>query len=116
MTTEPTPATDAALEKLWLHVLNRWEDDAAHVAFLENCRETGSLAQAATRYRGLAGNATYRERADRQLSAITALALAQLEAGRTPQPRRGPTSPRVALVLTLVLAVALFVLYFSVLD
>jgi hypothetical protein len=33
----------SALETLWKHVLDRWEEDAAHRAFLEHCQRNDLL-------------------------------------------------------------------------
>jgi hypothetical protein len=79
---------DSALETLWKNALDRWEDEAAHRAFLEYCRQRNQLVEAAVRYRGMKGDHARGPLAERKLTAITALALARLEGSRTPDPRR----------------------------
>lgn len=74
--------TDPALEALWKNVLNHWEQDKAHGAFLEHCQRTDQLLEAAVRYRGMAGDHQRGPVAQKRLTAITLLALAQLESGR----------------------------------
>jgi hypothetical protein len=80
--------SDSALETLWKNALERWEDEAAHRAFLEYCRQKNQLVEAAVRYRGMKGDHARGPLADRKLTAITAMALARLESARTPDPRR----------------------------
>lgn len=110
MTNRPTPETEQALEKLWLHVVDRWDDDAAHVAFLQNSQETGTLAHAASRYRELAQDPARTERVQRQLAAIMALAFASLEANKTRVVRpRVPSRQRALMVAFLVGATPLLV-------
>ena len=75
---------DAALETLWKHVLDRWDDEAAHRAFLEHCRLSDRLVEAAVRYRGMKGDHTRGAAAEKKLAAIAALALTRLEAERSP--------------------------------
>ena len=80
-----------SVEELWAAVLDRWTDEKAHGAFLEYCRRTENLAEAAKRYRieaGLVSGSAYRdaghaELAKKKLAAITVIALADLEAKRT---------------------------------
>jgi len=80
--------TDNALETLWKHALDHWDDDAAHRAFLEHCRQHDRLVEAAVRYRGMKGDHARGELAEKKLAAITALALARLENARTPDRRK----------------------------
>jgi len=80
--------SDAGLEILWKHVLDHWEDDAAHRAFLEHCRERERLVEAAVRYRGMKGDHARGPKAEQKLTAIAALALARLELSRTPDRRK----------------------------
>jgi hypothetical protein len=79
---------ETALETLWKHVLDHWDDEASHRAFLEHCREHDRLVEAAVRYRGMKGDRTRGELAQKKLTAITALAMARLEASRTREPKR----------------------------
>jgi hypothetical protein len=78
----------SALETLWKHVLDRWEEDAAHRAFLEHCQRNDLLVEAAVRYRGMQGDHARGPLAEQKLTAIRALALARLAASRTPERRR----------------------------
>lgn len=97
--TPPGPLSDPAVEALWRNVVERWEEDAAHHAFLQICRERGRLADAATRYRGMAGDPVRRELAQKRLTAITLLAFAELEASRSPHERPRILNVLVALLL-----------------
>jgi hypothetical protein len=80
--------SDAALELLWKHVLDHWDDAAAHRAFLEHCRERNRLVEAAVRYRGMKGDHVRGAKAQQQLTAISALALAHMVSSRTPDRRK----------------------------
>jgi hypothetical protein len=75
---------DPAIEALWKNVLDHWDEDKAHMAFLEHCREQGKLAEAAARYRGMAGDRDRGPEAEKRLKGVLALALAALETSRTP--------------------------------
>lgn len=77
-----------ALETLWKHVLDHWEDEAAHRAFLEHCSQANLLVEAAVRYRGMKGDHARGALAEQKLTTIRALALSRLAASRTPDPRR----------------------------
>ena len=78
----------SALETLWKHVLDHWEEEAAHRAFLEHCRQYNLLVEAAVRYRGMKGDHARGAAAEQKLTAIRALALSRLVASRTPERRR----------------------------
>ena len=79
---------DSALETLWKHALDHWDNDAAHRAFLEYCQKHGQLVEAAMRYRGMKGDHARGAVAETKLAAITALALARLETARSPDRRK----------------------------
>lgn len=81
--------SDPALEALWKNVLDNWEDDHSHGAFLEYCQKNGQLVEAAVRYRGMKGDRERGPVADKRLQGVAMLAMAQLEASRsgTEQPR-----------------------------
>jgi hypothetical protein len=81
---------DAAFEALWKNVLDHWDDDRAHGAFLEHCQHSDQLPEAAARYRGMKGDRERSAIADKKLAAVAIVALAKLEATRTKLPR----SPR----------------------
>ena len=74
---------DAGFEALWKHVLDHWDDDRTHGAFLEHCQLTGQLAEAAARYRGMKGDRERGPGAEKRLAGVAIVALAQLEATRT---------------------------------
>ncbi len=76
---------DAAFEALWKNVLDRWEDERAHGAFLEHCQVTDQLAEAAARYRGMKGDHERGAIAEKRLAGVAIVALAKLEATRAPR-------------------------------
>jgi hypothetical protein len=79
-----------ALETLWKHVLDHWQEEAAHAAFLEYCRQHDLLVEAAVRYRGMKGDHARGALAEQKLTTIRALALSRMAASRTPErPRSG---------------------------
>lgn len=80
---------DAAFEALWKSVLDRWDDERAHGAFIEYCQATDQLAEAAARYRGMKGDRDRSVIAEKRLAAITIIALAKMHASRTPPTRSG---------------------------
>ncbi len=80
---------DAALEALWKNVLDHWDEERAHGAFLELCQTTDQLAEAAARYRGMKGDRDRSAVAEKRLAGIAIVALAKLEATRSPAPRAG---------------------------
>lgn len=80
---------DAAFEALWKSVLDRWDDERAHGAFLEYCQATDQLAEAAARYRGMKGDRDRSVVADKRLAGITIVALAKLHATRSPSAPSG---------------------------
>jgi hypothetical protein len=75
--------TDAAFEALWKNVLDRWDDERAHGAFLEHCQITDQLAEAAARYRGMKGDRERGAVAEKRLAGVAIVALAKLEATRS---------------------------------
>ncbi len=95
---------DNALELLWKHALDHWDDEAAHRAFLEHCRQQGELVEAAVRYRGMKGDHARGALAEKKLGAITALALAELERARSPDRRKQGRALSYALIFFFVLA------------
>src|SRR5450432_628123 len=78
---------DAAFEALWKNVLDRWNEERAHGAFLEHCQATDQLAEAAARYRGMKGDSERGALAEKRLAGVAIVALAQLEATRSPRQR-----------------------------
>jgi hypothetical protein len=106
---------DPRLDELWQQVTATWGDDAAHAFFIEHCRATHQLGQAAARYREEARRGVaYREGAGRaetaqkRLHGVMALAMLELEATRTA--REEAPAMRAAVVIrwvTLLLSVAI---------
>jgi hypothetical protein len=92
-------SSDGNLEILWKHVLDHWDDEAAHRAFLEHCRHNDDLVEAAVRYRGMKGDRERGPVADKKLGAIAVLAMTKLEAHRTKERPRRSNAIGVALVL-----------------
>jgi hypothetical protein len=82
--------SDAAFEALWKNVLDHWDEDRAHGAFLEHSQRSDQLAEAAARYRGMKGDRDRSAMAQKQLAGLAIVALAKLEATRSqaPTPRR----------------------------
>ena len=78
---------DPALEALWKNVLDRWNDDRAHGAFLDHCQAADQLVEAAVRYRGMTGDRERSESARKRLQGVAILAMAKLEQARTPRDR-----------------------------
>ncbi len=94
---------DEAIDVLWNQVLERWDEEKRHQAFLQYCVERRALAEAARRYRVVAeipplteasareekDESPYRaaagnkEDAQRRLASIALLAVGALDAERT---------------------------------
>ena len=106
--------SDPAFEALWKHVVNHWEEEASHGAFLEHCQRTDQLAEAAARYRGMTGDRDRGPLARKRLQGVTILALAKLEASRTPRRQIKKLAAHVVL-LVLFSAVLLAILVHSAL-
>lgn len=96
-------AEDPLLEALWSKVLDDFDDDAAHLRFIEHCRSEGRLPEAARRYREhkerLGPSAPERAQVDKRLGAIALLAMAALDAHKSAKPGRHPLSLLVAAVV-----------------
>jgi hypothetical protein len=100
---------DGSFQILWQHVLDHWDEEAAHRALLAHAQITGQLAEAATRYRAESAKRDREDMAKRQLAAVTRLALMQLELSRSrPPPPRRRVAPWVPLVLLVAGVAALF--------
>jgi hypothetical protein len=82
---------DSTLELLWKHVVDHWDEDAAHAVFLQHCQATEQLAEAAARYAGMRGDRDRGEAAKKRLEAVTVLATSALIASRAAPPRRLPS-------------------------
>lgn len=90
-------APDAALELLWKNVLDNWDNEAAHHAFLDHCQRSEVLDEAAVRYRGMKGDRDRGPGADKRLTAVLMLAMSKLEVSR------GESKPKTTLATKLVL-------------
>ena len=75
-------STDPALEALWKHALDNWDNDSAHHAFLDHCARNAALDEAAVRYRGMKGDHERGPGADKRLNAVLLLAMSKLEVHR----------------------------------
>jgi hypothetical protein len=80
---------EPAFEALWKNVLDRWDEERAHGAFLEHCRATDQLAEAAARYRGMKGDRERGAVAEKRLAGVAIVALAKLESTRSRPHRSG---------------------------
>jgi hypothetical protein len=78
---------DPAFEALWKNVLDKWDEERAHGAFLEHCQATDQLAEAAARYRGMKGDRDRSAVAEKRLAGVAIVALAKLEATRSKLPQ-----------------------------
>lgn len=107
------PSTEGpAFEALWAHVLEHWQDDKAHLAFLEHCQAHDQLPPAAKRYRELGQSQEHQAQAARQLNAITLLALARLERERSgPIVAKRQAGRLVALIFLVAMATSLLIFY-----
>jgi hypothetical protein len=102
---------DAAFEALWKNVLDRWDDDRAHGAFLEHCQASDQLAEAAARYRGMKGDHERGAAAEKRLAGIAIVALAKLEATRTPPSASRSRTGALLVALAFGLGTALLLAY-----
>lgn len=96
--------TDPALEALWKRVLDDWEDERAHGAFIEYCQNNDELLEGAVRYRGMSGDHVRGESAEKRLKAIALLAIAGLESQRTPETPGVSDATRIVLVIFFIAA------------
>ena len=106
-----TTISDPALEALWKNVLDRWDDEKAHAAFLDHCQNADQLVEAAVRYRGMAGDRERGEAAEKRLQGVAVLAMAKLESTRTTEPR-GRSRVGSLLLIALFLAATILVLLY----
>jgi hypothetical protein len=76
---------DETLEILWKNVLDRWDDDETHRAFLQHCQMTEQLGEAAVRYAGMKRDGARGPSARERLETVAVLAAASLQASREPR-------------------------------
>ncbi len=98
------PLADPTLETLWKHVLDHWDNDRAHGAFLEHCQATDQLVEAAVRYRGMTGDRARGELANKRRKGVTRLARANRETPRTTPPPSRKTLGQLLLIAFFLLA------------
>lgn len=97
-------ADRAIIDALWTKVTEDFAASKPHQAFLEHCRQSDQLPEAARRYRQHKeqlddDDEVGRAEADKRLSAIALLAMAQLDANRST-----PQKSKLTQVLTLIMA------------
>ena len=81
----------AAFELLWSKVLESWDDDKVHTAFLELARATLRLPEAGARYRAIKENDPERAAvAEQKLAQLMVLALTMLQNARESFPKGPP--------------------------
>ncbi len=86
--TDPIPEPRDALDELWAHVEERWDDPKAHDLFVQSCFDRGRLDRAAARYKACTQDAQRFTVADKRLQAVVFLASQALE-----QDRSAPARP-----------------------
>lgn len=104
-------AADPALEALWKNVLDNWEHEAAHHAFLDHCQRHEALDEAAVRYRGMKGDRDRGPTAEKRLGAVLMLALAKLEVSRAEPKAASSTIGKLVLIAVFLLGSAFMLLY-----
>lgn len=103
--------TDPALEAMWKKVIDDWENDRAHEAFLRHCQSTDQLLEAAVRYRGMTGDRNRGPTAEKRLKGVAVLAMARLESQRTTHRRARRHAGRLVLILFFFSASVALLLY-----
>lgn len=84
-------APTAAFELLWSKVLEHWDDDKVHTAFLELARASMMLPEAGARYRAIKeGDPERAEVAEQKLGQLMVLALSMLQSARESFPTGPP--------------------------
>ena len=104
-------APDPVLEALWKNVLDNWDNDAAHHAFLDHCQRGEALDEAAVRYRGMKGDRDRGAAAEKRLGAVLILAMSKLEVSRAEPKAASSTVTKLLLIAFFLLGSALVFLY-----
>jgi hypothetical protein len=104
-------APDPALEALWKNVLDNWDHDAAHHAFLDYCQSHETLDEAAARYRGMKGDRDRGGGAEERLTAVLMLAMSKLEISRSEPKAASSTLSKFVLILFFMLGSLLVLTY-----
>jgi hypothetical protein len=102
-------APDPTLDALWKNVLDHWDKDAAHHAFLDYCQSHEALDEAAVRYGGMKGDRDRGPGAEKRLTAVLMLAMSKLEVSRS-EPKAASRSWSLLLLILVFLAGSLVVL------
>lgn len=101
---------DPALEALWKNVLDHWDNDAAHHAFLDHCQRHDALDEAAVRYRGMKGDHERGPGAEKRLGAVLMLAMSKLEVTRA-EPKAASSVLKLLLITFFLLGSAVVFMY-----
>ena len=104
--------SEPVVEALWKNVVDDWDNDAAHVAFLEHCRVSDQLLEAAVRYRGMTGDRARAPSAEKRLEGVALMALSQLEATRT-TPRQARRQTAKLMLIFIFLSASLAMLWLN---
>jgi hypothetical protein len=104
-------ADHAIVDALWAKVTEDFRAPGPHQAFLEHCRRSDLLAEAARRYREHrdqleVGDEAGKAEANERLRAIALLAVAQL-AERRSAPRKNRWRPALTLIMALITLAAM---------
>ncbi len=86
----PTSPADEGFEALWQNVLDHWDDDKPHAAFIEFALRTGQLPVAAGRYRAMMDDPFRAERAPTRLDAIVVAATQLMMSMKSPPRTKVP--------------------------
>lgn len=105
--------SDPTLEVLWKNVLDRWEHEPAHHAFLEHCQKHDALDEAAVRYRGMKGDRDRGAIAEKRLAAVLMLAMSKLEVSRS-EPAAASGALSKLLLISFFLTGSLLVLWYLI--
>ena len=74
---------DDALDVLWKHVLEDWDNPKAHDAFVQMAFDREALGEAAARYKSLLDDEERQELAKKKLGAVVLLATQVMEASKS---------------------------------
>jgi ABC-type nitrate/sulfonate/bicarbonate transport system substrate-binding protein len=83
---------DAILETLWGRVMEAWDEEKTHHAFLEYAIQAQRLPDAAGRYRALKDDPEKGALAKKKIDAIVIAATSMLMSTKTPERKKVPVS------------------------
>jgi hypothetical protein len=84
-----TPIEDPIASALWKRVIEEWENEALHAAFLDHMIRSKQLPEAAGRYRSVQLEESERSPlAKKKLDAIVIAAMQMMSEGKTPEERK----------------------------